>query len=140
MSDDNLLTLFNQFSATNNNLNKKLDRSLGAVHGLGVSEFRVLHQLSLAPDNTMSRIELADKIGLTASGVTRLLTPMDKIGLIEKQSNQRDARVSLVKLSATGQQRFTEALDGFNHLMQESIRELTKKERQALLTILKKIV
>ena len=48
---------------------------------------------------TMRRIDLAERIGLSASGVTRLVNPMEKNHLVEKEINPRDARVSLVHLS-----------------------------------------
>lgn len=50
----------------------------------------------------MRRIDLADSVGLSPSAVTRLLAPMEKPGLVEKEANPRDARVSLVKLSTAG--------------------------------------
>ena len=51
----------------------------------------------------MRRIDLAQKLGLTASGITRLVAPMEKIGLVEKEANPRDARVSLVKITKAGE-------------------------------------
>ena len=136
---NNLLPLFNQLSYTTSTLHKKLDRTLGALHGLGISEFRVLNELSQLPSHTLSRVELADSIGLTASGITRLLNPMEKMGLVEKQSNKRDARISLVKLSRSGQKLFSDALVGVDQIMQDSLKEISTAERKALLSILKKI-
>jgi len=74
-----------------------------------------MNELDAAPDKTLRRIELADSIGITASGVTRLLAPMEKIKLISKLSNPRDARVSLVKLSKVGEQLFKDASVSFMH-------------------------
>lgn len=137
--ENSSLSLFNQLSTTTSIIHKKLDRTLGALHGLGISEFRVLNQLSNTPNNTVSRIELADSIGLTASGITRLLNPMERIGLVQKQTNERDARMSLVKLSRSGQELFSDALEGIDQIMQDSLKDITKAERKALLSILKKI-
>ena len=50
----------------------------------------------------MKRVELAERVGLTASGVTRMLGPMEKIGLVVKKATLRDARVSLVELTPSG--------------------------------------
>ena len=99
----------------------------------------MLNQLSQLPSHTLSRVELADSIGLTASGITRLLNPMEKMGLVEKQSNKRDARISLVKLSRSGQMLVLNALEAVDQIMQDSLKEVTKAERKALLSILKKI-
>ena len=64
----------------------------------------------------MRRVDLATSIGRTASGVTRLLKPMEKIGLIERDSSERDARVSLVKLTTSGAERLNDALTTINEL------------------------
>ncbi|UUC47279.1 MarR family winged helix-turn-helix transcriptional regulator [Flavobacterium cerinum] len=80
-----------------------------SVHGIGFSDFMILYLLNTAPEHKMRRIDLADKIGLTASGVTRLLAPMEKIGLVGREANQRDARVSYVVITANGEKIFEEA-------------------------------
>lgn len=97
-------------------LSSRIDHSLGAVHGLAFVEFMVLLQLAQSPDQRMRRVDLATSIGRTASGVTRLLKPMEKIGLIERDSSERDARVSLVKLTASGAERLKDALTTINEL------------------------
>ncbi len=80
---------------------KKIDRHL-SVHGIAFSEFMVMYHISLAPQQTIRRIDLAQEVGMSASGITRLLNPMEKIKLIEKEVNPRDARVSFVRLSNAG--------------------------------------
>ena len=97
-------------------LSSRIDHSLGAVHGLAFVEFMVLLQLAQSPDQRMRRVDLATSIGRTASGVTRLLKPMEKIGLIERDSSERDARVSLVKLTTSGAERLNDALTTINEL------------------------
>jgi DNA-binding MarR family transcriptional regulator len=76
----------------------------------------VLHQLSLSPDGCMRRIDLANAIGRTASGVTRLLRPLEKIGLVAKLSSEKDARVSLVTLTRSGEDRLNHARVTLNEL------------------------
>ncbi|MDP5054543.1 MAG: MarR family transcriptional regulator [Congregibacter sp.] len=99
-------------------LSARIDHNLGAVHGIGYVEFMVLYQLARSTDRRMRRVDLATAIGRTASGVTRLLKPMEKIGLIARDSSDRDARVSLVTLTDTGLARLEEALTTLNELGQ----------------------
>ena len=139
MKDTTSLELFLTLTSATNSISKNLDRYLGALHGLGVSEFRVLHQLDIAPSNSLSRISLAELVGLTASGITRLLNPIEKIGLVEKQANQRDARISLVKLSASGKQLYNDALIGFDQVADKSLTQLSTRERTSLLTLVRKV-
>ena len=81
---------------------KRIDYHLGTV-GLSFSEYQILHSLSTAPNKTLSRIQLAESVGLSASGITRLLAPMEKIGMVEKENHPRDARMSLVKIAKGGE-------------------------------------
>jgi DNA-binding MarR family transcriptional regulator len=92
-------------------INKQLNNSLGYIHGIGFSEYMALNSLFDSPNKTMTRIDLAESIGRTASGVTKMLRPMEKIGLIQKEVGARDARVSLVKISKAGERLFKDATD-----------------------------
>src|SRR5947207_15424264 len=65
---------------------RRFDGRLGGFHGLGQNDFRILYYLSQADGEKMRRIDLAEKLGLTASGITRLLMPMEKIGLIKREA------------------------------------------------------
>ncbi|AKM78293.1 MAG: Transcriptional regulator, MarR family [Candidatus Wolfebacteria bacterium GW2011_GWE1_48_7] len=89
-------------------MSRRFDRGLG---GLGLNEFIILLHLSQAPETKMRRIDLAERVGLTASGVTRILLPMEKIGLISKEVNEYDARVSLVMLAPGGARKLEEGLE-----------------------------
>ncbi|MEO3407781.1 MarR family transcriptional regulator [Mucilaginibacter sp. CAU 1740] len=89
-------------------VSRKFDRL--SVHGIGFSDFLILHLLQQAPNEQLRRTELAEKIGLTASGITRLLLPIEKIGLITREANERDARVSYAKLTPAGKRIYSEAL------------------------------
>ena len=98
-------------------LHSKIQKRIGvalSVHGIGLSEYLVLNQLSLNPHQKMRRSDLAEKIGLSPSGITRLINPMEKIGLVDKEGNPRDARVSLVALSKSGKKIYEEAKVSFD--------------------------
>ncbi|WP_120510989.1 MarR family winged helix-turn-helix transcriptional regulator [Photobacterium salinisoli] len=117
---------------------KSIDRKLSA-HGISMSEFLVLHQLYAAAEQSMSRVALAETVGLTASGVTRLLNPMEKNHLVEKEKNSRDARVSLVKLTQTGVEIYQDALVSFNHGTEAMTDRLTSAQLTQLLTLIGKL-
>ena len=92
-------------------ITEKTRRFTGGLDGLGFSEFTILVHLNNAKNHQMRRIDLADKLGLTASGITRLLLPMEKIGLVTKEKEPRDARVSLVKLTDSGRRNLSESME-----------------------------
>lgn len=89
-------------------LNRRFDAGLG---GLGLSEFAILYHISNAEKTSMRRTDLAEDLGLTASGVTRLLAPMEKVGYIKREANPQDARVSCVVLAPGGKRKLEEAQD-----------------------------
>lgn len=80
-----------------------------SAHGLGFNDFVILYILNQSSESKMRRIDLAEKIGVTASGITRLLNPLEKIGLVARETNERDARVSYVVITANGKNIFEEA-------------------------------
>lgn len=88
---------------------RSFDRSLGV--GIGFTDFVILYYLSQAPEEKMRRIDLAEKVALSASGITRLLLPMEKIGLIKREASTSDARVSYVKLAPGGKRLLQESLE-----------------------------
>lgn len=85
----------------------------------------------------MRRSDLAEKVGLSPSGVTRLLNPMEKIGLIVKQDNPRDARVSLVALSDTGRKITEEAKISFEYSSVALFESLDKDQLSTLSELIK---
>ena len=108
------MKLIMDLSSLQSKILKRLESQL-SVHGISFTEFQVMARLDGAPDQTMRRIELAESVGLSASGVTRLLAPMEKRKLVQRQVNTRDARVSLVQLSDMGRQLYKDALTTYEH-------------------------
>lgn len=120
------------------NLNNKLQKRLSgplSVHGISFTEYLLLRQLFLSPNKKLRRIDLAESVGLSASGVTRLLNPMEKIGLVEKEDAPRDARVSLVALTLVGEGIFQDADRTFSEVAQNMLSPLNQKEQNTLFTL-----
>lgn len=101
------LSFFISLSRIETGLSRRMDAKLG---GLGWSDFLILHALSVAPDGRMRRVDLADAIWLTASGITRLLLPMEKVGLVRREAHDGDARVSYVAITPGGSTKLSEAM------------------------------
>ena len=94
-----------------------LDRSMSG--GLGFNDFIILYYLSQAPSERMRRTDLAEKVALTPSGITRMLLPMEKIGLVKRESSDTDGRVSYVKLAPGGKRLFSETLESAEAMAEE---------------------
>ncbi|WP_460095637.1 MarR family winged helix-turn-helix transcriptional regulator [Pseudomonas sp. H3_E03] len=87
----------------------EVDAKLSAVHGLSFGDFMILYHLKHAHNARLRRADLADSMGLTASAVTKSLLPLEKIGLVSRQSDPRDARVGYACLTPAGDQVFADA-------------------------------
>jgi DNA-binding MarR family transcriptional regulator len=88
---------------------KQLNAQLVADHGLTLSDYGVLLQLAWAPDRRLRRVDLADRILLTASGVTRLLDGLERSGFVERAACDTDRRVVYAVLTENGLAKLREA-------------------------------
>lgn len=81
---------------------RRFDSALGSVHGISFGDFQLLDHLSRAAGGRLRRVDLAERLGLTASGVTRALLPLEKIGLVAREADPRDARVGYAAITPAG--------------------------------------
>lgn len=119
--------LFTSLIQLNSRLLRRMDGRLSA-HGISHTEFQILSALDEAPSGALARIDLARSIGLSASGVTRLLAPMEKLGMVEKEKHPRDARKSLVRLSGAGRRIFEESSVTFQVCAEDLFESLTANQ------------
>ena len=87
----------------------RLSGDFASVHGISVNEVFLLMQLEQAPLHRLSRVELAKRMHVNASTITRMAAPMEKIGLVARQADARDARLAFVVLTEAGHEKVTEA-------------------------------
>src|ERR1700710_1788651 len=68
--------------------------AIGMHHGIGLSDLGLLLELRDAPDHRMRRVDLANRLGITTSGVARQLAPLERIGLVSREPSPRGARLA----------------------------------------------
>ncbi len=90
-------------------ITRQLSSDLLAEHGLTLSDYEVLLHLSHAEGGMMRRVDLAQSVLLTASGITRLLAGLERARLVAKVRCSSDARVSCAKLTDAGLAKLREA-------------------------------
>jgi DNA-binding MarR family transcriptional regulator len=118
-------------SRTNAELARRLDRRLGALHGLSFVDFTVLNELANEATGRLRRVDLAERLGLTQSAVTRILLPLEKIGLVSRHPDPNDARVGYAALTKTGRNRFEEGLETADELSRELLSGTPDEEFEA---------
>ncbi|MCC5968732.1 MAG: MarR family transcriptional regulator [Pararhodobacter sp.] len=87
----------------------RLSGEFGAVHGLSVNEFFLLMHLERATSQRLPRVELAKRMHVSGSTVTRMVAPMEKTGLVAREVDAHDARFAFVAITRAGQTKLSEA-------------------------------
>jgi len=95
-------------------LRRELNAQLVAEHGLTINDFEALLHLSHAEEGSLRRVDLAERLGLTPSGVTRLLEGLERAGFVEKGACATDLRVTYAVITPLGRERLEAA--GGSHL------------------------
>jgi len=101
-------TLFD-LSLARTQLARDVDHPLSA-HGISLADLAILRELRREPAQKLRRSELAQRLGVTPSGIARRVAPLERSGLVDRESHDRDARLALVVLTDTGAQLVDDAL------------------------------
>jgi len=86
-----------------------INAQLVTDHGLTINDFECLLLLARAEERRMRRVDLAEQLILTASGVTRLLDGLEKEGWVDRAACASDRRVTYAVLTDEGYQKLREA-------------------------------
>ncbi len=109
----------------------RADAELGAVHGLGLSDFAALHHLAEATSNKLRRVDLAQRLALSPSGVTRLLGPLERRGIVAREEGGHDARATFAVLTRSGRALVKDATATMTALAQSILGSLNERDRAA---------
>ncbi len=88
---------------------RTFNAQLQAEHRMTINDFEALLLLSHAPDAKLKRVELAERLQLTPSGVTRMLDGLQAAGWVEKGECASDARVTYAVLTPAGREQLARA-------------------------------
>ncbi len=83
-------------------LEQKFSQELGSVHGLSLNDSLLMMHLEQAPLLRLSRVDLAKRLCVSPSTVTRMTLPLEKLGMLGREADARDARLAYVTLTDTG--------------------------------------
>jgi DNA-binding MarR family transcriptional regulator len=86
-----------------------LSAQLQTEHGLTLNAYEALLVLSREPDQRLKRVDLARRLLLTPSGVTRMLDGLENAGLVERASCATDRRIAYAQLTDAGRDKLKEA-------------------------------
>jgi DNA-binding MarR family transcriptional regulator len=114
----------------------QLSAQLSADHGLTINDYEVLLRLARADQRRMRRVDLAEQVLLTASGITRLLDGLERSGYVERAACASDRRVVYAVLTEAGLEKLREASKSHVDQIDSLFRARLDEEELAGLTLL----
>ena len=109
-----------RFGAAYATITRELEQQMLQRHGLTLTAYDALLQLADTEDGALRNIDLAKRVLITRSGVTRLVEGLESQGLVTRCACSEDRRGSKVCLTDAGRERLAEASE--THV--EGVREL----------------
>jgi DNA-binding MarR family transcriptional regulator len=95
------MTAWRTYIETHADLTNAIERAL-ADHDLTLGDYQVLVFLSEAAERSMRMCDLADRLQLSPSGLTRRLDGLVQAGFVTRQPSAEDRRVMLATLTPAG--------------------------------------
>ncbi len=106
---DPRLDVWRAFLKAHARLFRRLDEELRDEHGLSLPEYDALLQMGQSPGRRLRMSQLAERVLLSKSGVTRLVDRLVLDGFVERSPCSHDARGAEAVLTAVGLERLREA-------------------------------
>ena len=79
-----------------------VNRTLPQRAGLSLTENLVLCQVAMAPDGRLKMVDIADRLGIVKSAVTKTVDRLEARGWLSRQRDDRDRRTVYATLTAAG--------------------------------------
>ncbi|MET7398662.1 MarR family transcriptional regulator [Dactylosporangium sp. NPDC005572] len=98
--------------------------------GLSLSQAAALHTLDTEPP--LSQQELADRLGLEKSSVSRLVGDLERRGLLERRRDADNRRLNQLRLTDAGRAAHHGLAGSFHGQFEQWSAGLTAEERDAL--------
>ncbi|MES9538283.1 MarR family transcriptional regulator [Actinomadura sp. NPDC000600] len=102
-------------------LSHRLQAELLARHDLAPGSYDVLMHLGEAPHGRLRMNDLADRVLMSRSGLTRLVDRMQRDGLVTRQSCASDARGLFAALTPEGRARLAEAAPTYREVVRDHV-------------------
>ncbi|HEX2090261.1 MAG TPA: MarR family transcriptional regulator [Actinomycetota bacterium] len=117
-----------------------LDADLRRGHGLTWSQYDVLVRLARAPGGTLRMSDLAERVMISPSGLTRAVDDLVSEGLVERHRGGKDARVVFASLTGDGRERVRRAArDHLRGINEHFTGKLTKAQLRNVASALQAI-
>ena len=121
-------------------ISESIEKGLRARAGLSLAQYQVLRRLSLAAEGRLRMVDISDGLCVSKSGVTQLVDRLEEAGMVERQSQRSDRRLTYAKITARGSEALQRSTPEVERAVQEHLaRHLTEDEMRCLHRALMKV-
>jgi DNA-binding MarR family transcriptional regulator len=118
-----------------------MDLELKSKVGLPLGWYDILLELSVADSGALTMSELADRVVLSRTRVSRVVDEMVQLGLVAKEQHPDDKRSAFAILTEVGRQQFRAAAPTYLAAIERYVAgPLSKAELETLRELLERIV
>lgn len=110
--DDDRITAFGMLLEAHAAVTARVNRELEGSVGMPITWFELLIRLSRSPGQRLRMSELAAQVGLSHSGLTRLVDRVIEAGLVRREACPDDRRGAFAVLTDAGAETLESALAG----------------------------
>ena len=122
-----LKTSWEQVVAAVSAIDTSIGKWLTAQHNIGLTEYRALEHISASPTHELRITELAQKLGLNQSSVTRLVGRMEDKNLAFRDTCPEDARGIFAVITDHGLETVTHIQTAYEAKIQEILKDATQQ-------------
>jgi DNA-binding MarR family transcriptional regulator len=138
--DDLEMRAWRSLLVAHSRLIARLDAELQASQGMSVQDYGVLVHLSEAEGGRMRMSELADRLLLSPSGLTRRLDGLVRSGLVDRLRCPTDRRGAYAVLTDAGKARLEQAApDHVDQVRRHFVDRLSRRQLESLVDALDKV-
>jgi DNA-binding MarR family transcriptional regulator len=118
-----------------------LDQRLAAEAGMPLRFYDVLLELAAAPERKLRMTDLAERVVLSRTRVSRLVEEMAAAGLLVREQNPQDGRSAYASLTAAGLKRYRQAAPSYLAGIEEHFAQrLSDQELAGLAATLQRVL
>lgn len=114
-----------------------------SMEGLTRSEYELLLFININNEDgarPFSMTELSRELNITPAAITHLANPLEKAGLIKRNSSNEDRRIVLISLTTKGNEKARQLMKIFRHQLAGLIEHLGMSDSQTFIRLMKSVL
>jgi DNA-binding MarR family transcriptional regulator len=114
-------------------ISDSIEKGLRAQAGLSLAQYEVLLRLSDAPEGRLRMVDISERLCVSKSGVTQLVDRLEEAGMVERQFQRSDRRLTYANITGPGREALQRSTPEIERAVQEHLaRHLTEDEMRCL--------